>query len=590
MTESQTSLPTTLIAGAAALVVVIVLVVASSGDPHAADPTTARHAMVNVARQGAVAGAPAAAKLPLGDSRLGAEPDPNADHAEHAAADDPHRHGAAAPLGHGPTLDDDEDDLAHAASLPATHSDARRVGWAGRGPIPSVPIPPAAARQVLDGGQLATAIDGIKGRLLRCVVDAVALPDRLPRAFGAGMTHERVRAYCRGRTGGSHLLEIGFNPDTVGALPAIGRGAEVIVQIMGASPTGAPQARYLRVDAGARRPVARLRGLPDLFAAWLQPIQGQRLDCVSAGPVELLGRGVAEAKQIRETDPRKGQPRPKGSDVGTLGRVRCLDRRDVPFPVLVHFPRAVDALRVVDGTTVRLTAQGRARGQLLARSERVLADGMPVDPADLRRVLVAPKAYVGTRLRCTSMGVPPPQQDAETHPKGTSARWAWVVCVQRRAPPVHLRLFFAVDRVASLLQLVRSTVFEADVVGVRASHIDAIFRAVVRDGASPAAQKADLRRYVLLNDELKGKPLTCELLFDVAVPAPHPDARDKPLRIPVTCKDPARPDKGQPFDLRFERPPAPGLLRRGARLKVSLDGLRHGRPRARYVAKITAPL
>jgi len=492
----------------------------------------------------------------------------------------------------------------------STTAQAEQPAWVQT--IAHVPMEQGASTQAVELGEVLTTPSESRGRLFTCRNGVDALPiawqpapagaqqaDALAQLLGQiGKTFApyRLSLSCRAADLRAVPVQVYFDAQTLAALPFIGRDTDVTLQFLGTSPQGVLLARYIHVQA--RPVVASLsRDLPDLLAAMLAPEEfaDQRVTCLSRGAAQMVLPAMVDAQSRSRL----------GADASpSFALLRCTDRRDIAVPILAAWPatRATDLLRVIDGTRLRLRLRGLAGNRLLATCEAIAAGGVEPAQDDLRLALLQPQAHEGRLFACTSLGIPlaqsiePGEPTTAPHVAGKLAnRKTWLTCELPSGPPLGLTVFFREGNQEQLLDIVRATRVELRLLGGTANGFHVLFERVLAAPTPPSARATDLRRFVLLDELLRGQHVTCKLEFEprmVGEPgAPRPGARlfaTKMAAAPldVACSDPLRPYGGQRFEVYFadEATRKHANLQPGSVVTLAFAGVAENTPVAGFVA------
>jgi len=384
------------------------------------------------------------------------------------------------------------------------------------------------------------------------------------RRAAAGLADHRLTLQCRSAALDPLAIDVYFDRDAAAAIPAIGRGTVVVVQLIGPDPTGRAAARYLHV-AAAPRPGQADPGMPDLLGA---------LTGATAATAQVTCHATDWAALVAPSQVDVDVTASLAGEDGAWGEVRCRDRRGVAVPVIVRAEAAHGRalLSITAGTAATLRVAGSAGDKLVASLVGVTAGAARVDPDDLRLPLIDRRSAAARTVVCHSMGVPQPQPVGPTDPDAASGgtrladRKAWVVCAQGAAPPVEATLYFAAGAQRDLLAIGRGTAFEAELLGVAEGRLRAVFQRALHGMRDPAQQAADLRRFALLGRELDGVRFACRL---AAAPTLAPVATVPPAAVklkarPVDpdpawfdCTDGAGSSEGQRFLVFVARGPGP---------------------------------
>ncbi len=317
-----------------------------------------------------------------------------------------------------------------------------------------------------------------------------------------------------------------FDQAALPALPAVGKGTVVALQLLGTDAAGNLQARYLRVVDHAR--LAVRPEMPDWNALWTGPLltgARQEVRCTSDGAAELrdpmaLDPATLALAATQDTS---------APDVWMS--LLCRDARGPAMPVLVHGPHvsATELLGVAAGSEVDLQLHHAGPDGLVASGARLVAGGAKLADGDLRRVLLDGQASVGRKVVCTSQGVPLPELAQPEDPavglgKAPLAdRKAWAVCAAPGAPAVQANLYLPGDHADRLLQIVRGSAVEARVLGVAGLRLQLVVERAVAPGG-PAVTPVDpldppdLRRLVLFGSALRDRDVRCRLTRAPLVP------------------------------------------------------------------------
>ena len=452
----------------------------------------------------------------------------------------------------------------------------------------------------------------LRGRLFSCRNTSDSLPiewqpatpgveakDPVARQLsqiGQNFAHFRLSLACRTADLHTVPVHVYFDAATLPALPVIGRDTEVTLQLLGTGPAGDLLARYIHVSQHPRIASLLSKDLPDLLGALLAPadVANRRIACVSMGPAQLLSATRLDPESLARL----------GSlPAHTYASLACMDQRGVEVPILAAFSpeRAIDVLGIARGTQLGLRLKGAANNRLLAIHEAISQGAVPVAADDLRRVLLQPAANAGQLRTCTSQGLPMPQalepgdRVEDAHGKFAN-RKAWLVCAQPSGPPVHVSLLFRDGSQEQLLAIARGTSLEVQVLGAAGDRVAAVFERVLAHPSEPGATARDLRRFVLLDKQLRGTNLRCKLARDpetAGVPGEtRPAAKlfaskvaDQPSLL--DCVDALRPFDGQRFEVYFadENARKSAALRAGAVVELKFAGVVDATPVAGFVQR-----
>lgn len=390
------------------------------------------------------------------------------------------------------------------------------------------------------------------------------------------------RATSRGET---TLIHVRFDRATAAAIPSVGRNSILLLQGLGAGPTGTPLARFIRVLNNPRGRSPLNHHLPDLMSILVgaQP-PSEPMRCLSQGLPRLVGQGRdAPSSEIS-------------------AQLSCRDARGVSVALRLGFADAVNAqhvLRIVAGTLVRVRVIRASGTQLIGKFVGIEAGAGPAQRSDLRLIQLDPRTWRGRDVRCQSMGVPPPLETVASaldalpaHSESLSNRRAWLVCRQKAAPPVHLNLFLPRGQEPELLRVGRGTEIAVRVLGASGSHVDGVLKGVISHELPVQDRAGDLRRYVLLSGSLQGQRLRCSLLH--AVLRPPPSSKRGPKQpapelatTRVHCVDSHRPQSGQAFQLDFRGADSPQRLAKGTVLDLQFTGVISATPQAKVLGVVS---
>ncbi len=355
-----------------------------------------------------------------------------------------------------------------------------------------------------------------------------------------------------------------FDQHAIGALPAIGNGTAVALQLLGTDAGGNLQARYLRI---LERPRLVVRSeLPDWTALWTGPLLATKPQarCRADGPAELRDAAGLDPATLAQAATAEGVPPELWLSL------RCRDARGPAVPLLIHGPReaARELLGVTAGSEVAVRLEHAGTDGLVAGAPKLVDGGVAVADADLRRVLLDDDSAVGRKVVCTSQGLPLPEvaqpEDPALGPDKDKAplvdRKAWVVCAQPAAPAVHAYLYLPADHADRLLQVVRGTTVEARVLGIAGLRLQLLVeRATPPTGPAAAPvdplDPPDLRRLVLFGSAGRARDVRCRLTRTAVTGAQLvlPTAAlqlggtDAVALARLWCGDQVRPHAGQPI-------------------------------------------
>lgn len=381
------------------------------------------------------------------------------------------------------------------ADLPG---EATPTGSDGLAQIPRIPLEGPLAEQAVDLAAVAATPSDFAGKVFRCRNRAemlpvawrpaassgdLAKPADTPAQYrkllghdAGGWARHRLPVACARDGEPAVPVQVFFDTVTAAAIPKIGAGTELVLQLLGTDPAGNLAARYLQLAGRPRQPDGHG---DDWLGALLQPVRGAQLSCTCDGPAELLTGdyfSAAQRVELAATATAEGSAEQVAEIAELAGaaagfaRVQCRDRWGGPVAVVVHVPsaRQTQALALGPGTVVHLRLLGEAAGTLVALHEKTVAGEWAYRGGDLRRLLLLAPPIAGQEFECASMGkadlqpASPEDGEAAAAAKEPLAPGkAWVVCQQADAPPVHALIFAGQGHAEGLRTIARGAHIKA---------------------------------------------------------------------------------------------------------------------------------